>query len=421
VLYRNTLILMLVTAAPFLMAWVDKPHGFIDVRAGVRTSDDPLEDDLSLGESRLQLDFNHLGQSIEFQFTADLLYDDVALEHDINLETGKGWLDIRQASLLFSPNPMMDMKVGRQILTWGTGDLVFINDLFPKDWQSFFSGRDETYLKAPSDAIFISWFPSIANMDLAYTPRFDADRYISGERLSYWSPFAGDFVGQNAIIQPTTPDQWFSDDELALRISRNIKGYEGALYVYNGFWKSPSGLDPARMQPDFPQLRVYGASVRGSLGKGLVNGEIGYYHSPQSKNGTDPTAPNSEWRFLLGYEFELARELTAGFQYYGEQLQDYSAYRQTLQEGQPARDETRSLFTMRLTKMAMNQNLVLSLFSFYSPTDNDSYIRPVFKYKVNDNWLVTGGGNFFQGQDDHTFFARFQNNNNLYAGVRYSF
>ena len=36
-----------------------------------------------------------------------------------------------------------DLKIGQQVLTWGTGDYVFLNDLFPKDYQSFFSGRDD--------------------------------------------------------------------------------------------------------------------------------------------------------------------------------------------------------------------------------------------------------------------------------------
>ncbi len=62
------------------------------------------------------------------------------------------------------------ITLGRQILTWGTGDLVFINDLFPKDWVSFFIGRDVEYLKAPSDALKVSAFSSWANLDLVYTP-----------------------------------------------------------------------------------------------------------------------------------------------------------------------------------------------------------------------------------------------------------
>jgi hypothetical protein len=35
--------------------------------------------------------------------------------------------------------------------------------------------------------------------------------------------------------------------------------------------------------------------------------------------------------------------------------------------------------------------------------------------------MVTANGNFFFGQDDHTFFGQFHYNNNVNLGVRYSF
>ncbi len=34
----------------------------------------------------------------------------------------------------------LDLRLGRQIITRGVGDLVFINDVFPKDWSAFFPG-----------------------------------------------------------------------------------------------------------------------------------------------------------------------------------------------------------------------------------------------------------------------------------------
>ena len=115
--------------------------------------------------------------------TTDLIYDTVDRQRHIDLEHGKGWLDLREANIEFSPADFMDVKLGRQILTWGTGDLLFINDMFSKDWNSFFIGRDEEYLKAPSDAIKSSFFSSAINVDLVITPHFDADRYIDGERV----------------------------------------------------------------------------------------------------------------------------------------------------------------------------------------------------------------------------------------------
>jgi hypothetical protein len=195
-------------------------HGFVDVRGGMRTQDDPYERDTSLGEVRIQTDISSIGDVATLQVRADFLYDDVPEDTDLDLEEGTGEIDLREANVLFSPFSLMDVKVGRQILTWGTGDLLFINDLFPKDWQSFFVGRDEEYLKAPSDAFFVSLFPDFANIDVAYTPRFDSDRYISGERLSHWDPMLGRRSGRDNIVDAEKPDEWFEDDEIAIRVYR---------------------------------------------------------------------------------------------------------------------------------------------------------------------------------------------------------
>ena len=179
---------------------------------------------------------------VRIQSTLDFLYDPVLDKHQIRLETGRGLLDVRQTYLLLRPFENVDVKAGRQILTWGTGDLIFINDLFPKDWNSFILGRDIEYLKAPSDALKASLFTKWFNLDMVYTPRFDADRFIDGERVSFFSPLFGRRIGRDNVVAVEKPDDWFEEDEIALRMYRNIHGYETAIYGYRGFWKSPGGL-----------------------------------------------------------------------------------------------------------------------------------------------------------------------------------
>jgi hypothetical protein len=399
-------------------------HGFVDGRAGIRTQNDPHEDDRSLTELRLQLDSLTYFDAAELQVRADFLYDDLASDQEcIDLETGNGFIDLRELNLLFSPIDTADMKVGRQILTWGTGDLLFINDLFPKDWNSFLLGRDEEYLKAPSDALFASFFPAIGSFDVAYMPRMDADRYIDGRRISYWNPIppAGPgIVGQNAINDAERRDEWFKDHEISARFYRPFLSYEAALYAYHGFWKSPVGFDATTMNAYFPHLNVYGVSVQGALGNGLVNAEVGYYDS-REKSSTTKSVPEDEIRFLAGYEREVGRDLTAGMQYYVEWMMDHGDYLANQPDRNTARDEARHMLTLRLTRMLMNQNLVLSLFTFYSPSDNDAYFRPAATYKLTDNWTLTANGNIFFGENDHTFFGQFHRNSNVNLGVRYSF
>lgn len=398
--------------------------GFWEARGGVRTQEDPDQRQASIGETRLQVDLERPVGELVLRVTADFHYDAVPDGHAVDLERGEGWLDLRQANLTFSPAEFMDVKVGRQILTWGTGDLLFVNDLFPKDWRSFFIGRDVDYLKAPSDAMKTSVYTDPVNLDFVYVPRFDADRFIDGERISFYSDLAGGRVGRDRRVHAQRPDDWFRDDEFHARLWRNVSGYELAAYGYWGYWKSPGGMDPTLFQPTFPRLNVYGGSARGQLAGGIANFEAAFYDSRDDRDGDDPFVNNSQVRILVGYERDLpqvARDLSVGVQYYLELKMDYGEYRRALPPGVPPDDEGRQLATFRVTKLLMNQNLTLSLFAYYSPTDSDAYVRPRISYKVSDHWTVEAGGNVFFGARAHTFFNQFARNSNVYAAARYSF
>lgn len=391
--------------------------GFWDNRGGIRTQNDPYEDRVSIGETRLHVGLQKEIGAVTANLVSDFIYDSQAPSQKINLNTGQGWIDLREANIAFSPFAFSDIKIGRQILTWGTGDLIFINDLFPKDWQAFFIGRDVEYLKAPSDAVKTSWFSDIVNLDVIFTPQFDADRAITGERLSYYNPALGDLAGRNAIIDATRPDS----PEWSLRLYKTVGVNELALYGYNGFWKSPAGVDPTTGKATYPDLSVIGSSIRRPLFAGIANFEMGYYLSPDAENGNNPYVQNSEARFLLGYEQELVKNLTLGLQYYVEWLQDYDSYLRTLPTGMPQRDEVRHVITQRLTWLTLNQNLTWSLFSYFSPSDLDAYLRPNIHYKITDAWSAELGGNFFIGADNDTFFGQFKKNNNIYAAIRFGF
>lgn len=349
-------------------------------------------------------------------------WGDIKVKGDFfgDLVTEQGDFDLREANIFARPTSYMDIKIGRQILTWGTGDLVFINDLFPKDWQSFFIGRDTEYLKAPSDAVKISLFSDTANLDIIYTPQFDPDRFIDGSRISYWNSNLVSLAGENAIVHTDKPNRWFKDSEIAARLYKNIDNYELAFYGYQGYWKSPGGQNTTMTQATFPDLNVYGTSVRGTVGKGIGNVEVGYYESADDSSGKNFLINNSEIRYLVGYTQEIGKDFTLGLQYYIEQLTDYDQYRDNLPSG-PARDELRHLTTVRLTKLLMKQNLRCSLFTYYCPSDKDVYMRPNVNYKVNDYLALEAGGNIFFGDYTQTFFSQFQNNTNIYMGFRYNF
>ena len=149
--------------------------GFIEVAYGARTQSNPWVDrNDTLNEARLRLEYSDYFGQVYVGYKGDFTVDDLTWDGSF-IET-----KTREALLRFSPSENSDLYLGRQVLTWGTGDRVFLNDLFPKDWVSFFAGREMEYLKAPSDALKFSYFNQLANIDLVWTPKFDPDTFIRG-------------------------------------------------------------------------------------------------------------------------------------------------------------------------------------------------------------------------------------------------
>ena len=395
-------------------------NGFLESRFGIRTRDDPYQKSVNLAEIRGQLNTEKTFGGLTVNLTTDLVFDPVLNRYHIDLESGRGIIDLRAVNILFSPVSFMDVKFGRQVLTWGTGDMIFINDLFAKDWRSFLMGRDDEYLKAPSDALKLAMFFNALNIDLVYVPKFGADRFIDGRRLSFYDRASNSFRGRNAPLEVDQPGDWMKDDELAIRLYRSRKAYEVALYYYNGFWKIPAGQDPESGRATFPEMQAYGISLRGQVGKGIANIEGGYYRS-QPGAGADPLVRNSELRILAGYEQEIATEFTVAVQYYLERKLDYDDYENSLPDGIVKEDKNRHVFTLRLTKSLMRQDLNLTLFQFYSPSDRDGYLRFNGSYNISDTLKVGGGANIFYGKVSHTFYAQFKNNSNVYGSLRYMF
>ncbi|MDX1695331.1 MAG: hypothetical protein R3208_16320 [Ketobacteraceae bacterium] len=383
----------------------------VEAAMSARLRDDPaISRDTVLAELRNRWNVFYDSDNVNLTYKADFLLDDLRSDH--HYET-------REANIFYRPATYMEFKAGRQILTWGTGDLIFLNDLFPKDWQSFFAGRDDRYLKAPSDAIKVSAFSDLVNIDVVYTPEFDSDIYISGERISYYSPMAGQVVAAPPRLSPRDRDNTFEDSELAVRLSKNLKGAEYAIYFYDGFYKSPVGFDPDAATALFPALRVWGASYRAPWFGGIGNLEVADYRSLDDPGGNDPFIPNDQQRYLLGFERELLANFTFALQYYLEITGDYDELEEHSPDPASEQEEYRRVWTNRLTYRVLNGNLTYSFFTFYSPSDQDGYLRPALDYRYSDQLQVSIGGNIFFGDDPYTFFNRFEYNSNLYMRVKY--
>lgn len=398
--------------------------GFIEAAYGQFLQTNITEKSSSLNEikARVNIDYSHA--IFELTGKADTSYDAV-LDKTI-------W-HTRALNVSASPFSFLDVKVGRQILTWGTGDYLFLNDLFAKDWQSFFSGRADEYLKAPSDSIRTNWYFDNVNFTLVWTPEFTPDNYVTGERFSFYSPQLQQIVAPNEAF----PAKKMNKSQWAARLNTNVNNIELSLYGYQGFWPTPTGSESVtesqtsynqsmnnqavQSQVYFPKLNTWGVSALTSYLGGLVNIEYANYNSIEDRHGNNNNIANGQHRFLIGYEREIAKNLTASVQYYLERTKNYQALLENSLTPEQLVDENRQLITLRFTYRTQQQTLTYSLFSFYSPTDNDAYLKPSINYQYNDQWLFSTGANVFIGKDDYSFFGQHQDNTNAWLSIRFQY
>ena len=385
--------------------------GNVSVRTNGRAPPDGSE--FLLAETRLRLDVTGWSDVVELEGR-------MKLDGVLDAVTDDAYLDLREAYLDYTTGDW-DLRLGRQVITWGVGDLLFINDIFPKDWESFFAGRPLEYLKVGVDGLRTRYSTPPLNAELVIIPRFEPDTVPTSDRFIL-----------NDIFPPGTPRTeelpatTVENTQIALRLYRRLAGFDVSAYASRGYWGTPSQRpddpnNPTTVTSFYPPLSVYGLSAQGQALGGILSLEGGYYDSWDDRAGDDPTIPNSQVRFLVGYQKQLWEDFTFGAQYYAEIMTDYAAYERSLPAGFPAQERYRDVVTLNLIQLLQHQTWRLSLFTFYSPAENDYLLRPAVAYDITDKLSATLGANIFGGEKSTTFFGQLDENDNVYFWLRYDY
>ena len=416
---RAVILTMLFFSLPLSAASADEPvvappapvHGFLQGNYSLDTGGkNPDGGNWKWAQETIQLRLDESGEKLRFFLKGDASYDHV--DDSARVELREGYAGYASGK--------WDLRAGRQIITWGHGDLVFVSDVFPKDYEAFFSGRPLEYLKKGVDGVKAGIYPDAVSIEVIAIPFFEPNNLPRAGRFRMFDSMPG-----AAGRVRSSPAATISNTEIAARAYRDIAGYEAAVYFYRGFFRNPS------MRPDnpaaprtltlfYPRLNVYGASLQGSGLDGVLSLEAGYYDSRQDRAGVDPFVPNSAFKFLALYQRQIGEDLTLGLQYYAECMSGYAGYSGNSPAGLPKDRRLRELLSARLTRLMNYQTLKLSLFSFYSTTDGDYLVNPEVNYKFTDSVWASAGGNFFGGKP-WTQFGSLDKDDNVYLQVRREF
>lgn len=377
----------------------------------IRTSNVPLKAgekrNWLLGEERLRIDLDVESDSSETGAVAkiDFLNDNVA---------GSAEIEAREIYGEYRADNF-EIRTGRQMMTWGVSDRLFINDVFPKNWTAFFAGQPLEYLKIGSDAVKLSVFGDAWDVEFVGIPFVQTDVVPQSDRFIVFNP---GFAVQE-------PGNRLSNGELAARLHTTFGMMDIALYVFRGFWHQPDkGFSGAAII--FPRLNNYGLTLQDSLMGGVLSLEAGFYQSVDDASGTNPFIANSQYRYLIGYEREIVTDVTLALQFYGEVMDNHTAYLAaaapafTAGLGPQPLPEHRKIGTLNLRALWLNQTLTTSLFGM-TVVDGGRMLIPDVHYAITDEFSVNVGGHIFWGGPDSWMLGMMKHNDNVYVNVKWSF
>jgi hypothetical protein len=366
---------------------------------------------LMLGEQRMQarLSAYSAAGELEGQLTGriDVLHDTV-LERSA-IEPLELYLELKHRSVM--------LRAGRQVITWGSGDLLYVNDVFPKDWEAFFLGRPLEYLKPGFDSVRLV----VPHAELVVAPRPESDRMPRPDRFilpaSPWSDLP--------VVLPAGGWQ-LGDAEVALRLSALVSGWQldgyAAWVHHRGSVLVPDdAAAPTALELRSPRVLTAGASVAGPFLGGIWNLEAGYQHAHEDADGDAPFIPNSTLEVFTGYARPVWSDASAGVQASLAVMRDHERYLGTLPPGAPREPELEWTFTLRLSQQLLRQTLDVGAFLVGGATRHDCFASLTARYRVTDALTLVGGANIFAGSRRSPVFGALADNTNVHLSLRYGF
>ncbi|MBI3911348.1 MAG: hypothetical protein HY320_10505 [Armatimonadetes bacterium] len=383
-------------------------HGFLQQNSSLRATR-PVQ--LLKVESRLQLDLSQKAPRWGFLAKTDFVYDPAAVQGS------SAHVDLREGYLTWHGRSL-DLRIGKQIITWGVGDLIFLTDLFPKDWVSFITGAPIEYLKKGSTAVKANYYLDDWSLEAIFIPTFQRDTFPIGEKLTHFVPFP-EATASRLVLPPRT----LANAELALRASRMIGGYSTSLYLFRGTDPMPSfHFDPATttvtVRPH--RLNMVGASAQGDLRGTLLSGEFAYYDTEDSA-GTDPEIANPSLNLLLAAERVLRDKRTASVQLFFGDMLHHGRYEASLPTGFPRQRQLRKTVTLRLRDSLRRDTFRPTVFLLYNLDDQDFFVKAEYEQDLTPGTWYALGVNLFGGKFRHTLYGQFRGNENIYFTLRRAF
>lgn len=328
--------------------------------------------------------------------------------HDQGLRSGRA--AVREGFVDWSPTGDLNLKLGRQVLTWGVSDYLYVNDIFPKNYDSFFTGGGFDRMKVPVDAARLAWHTGVADVETVVS-RSKADRSPDPQRFTAMA------MSRSAVEEDDADHQ----ADVAVKLSSHAGGWDWAAYAASlRSREARYFMDASGLRLDRPRLQHVGFSLTGNTAGGLawIEGALRHVDDERSMSVSRHFL-GSSMKLIGGYSREIGADLTASAQLQLEAATSRDRYLASLAPGVRATKAVNTIVHLRLHGRWNNQTLGAGAQLFVG-NEGDTHFNPFASWSPADGWTIEGGANLFNGKPD-TRYGVLKDDSNVYVLGRYSF
>jgi len=341
---------------------------------------------------------------------------DIEQIYPCSLQLKEAYVDIYEFLI-----PVMDVRIGKQIVVWGTGDRINpTTNLCPLDLSNFFDFGERLGVDAISANLYLGCF----NLTGIYSPVFTPALLPQN-----FEEMAGISLGQNTL---TLPDQTLGESsQLGLRLNWQMFNYDISASYYYGRYSIPA-VSKMTMnllgwvessKSFFPRVQVAGLDCSGSISNIGIWGEAAYFMPEDyttdaylGKNLISEQSASPYFHYIIGSDYTFGSGVYVNIQFiHGfdheivkDQLNDYIITR-----------IEKSFFSDKLKIMPCT--VVFSAHEWSSIADSYGFAYiPEVEFHPVDNLEFDIGSYIIYGKGS-SLFANLKDDDALFCNVKVQF
>ncbi|MBQ2560149.1 MAG: hypothetical protein II565_06155 [Fibrobacter sp.] len=309
----------------------------------------------------------------------------------------------------------LELKLGRQIITWGVADGLRITDLIsPMDYTEFMA-NDYDDIRVPVNAINLKYPGESFSAEVVFVPVPEFFVIPSGED----NPWSTPLPPNTSMDLSGTPEKRIKNSEYGGRLRFFLENFDFSLTALRTFNKSPVTIATYNPETEnvvikgiYEPMNVFGGDISIPAGELVIRVEMAtYFGEPIALRNSSDYMLKKTFNGLIGFDWYAGNNWTFMAQYMHKFIIEHT---ESL-----GMEENTSMLTARISKEILNNTLKLSVYGMFDVDNVGFYIRAAGDYLLSDQITLSLGSDWLGGR--RGTFKTYKKNSQIWAKGKFFF